>query len=58
MAKKFHAIQRSGKGFHVIAKSTGEPLSKHPFPTRAHALAQLRAVEWSQHKPGGSKEGE
>jgi hypothetical protein len=52
MAKKFHAIQRSGKGFNVIAKSTGKPLSNKPHASRAEALAQLRAVEWSKH--GGS----
>jgi len=48
MAKKFHAIQRGkGGGFNVIAKHSGKPLSKKPHKTRAEALAQLRAVEWS-----------
>jgi hypothetical protein len=50
---KFHAIQRSKKGgYNVIAKSTGKPLSNEPHKSRAEALAQLRAVEFSKHNPG------
>lgn len=53
MAKKFHAIRRTKSGgFDVIAKSTGKPLSKKPHGSRAEALAQLRAVEFSKHNPG------
>jgi hypothetical protein len=50
MAKKFHAIQRAGGKFKVVAKSTGKTLGTHP--SRAEALAQLRAVEFSKHNPG------
>jgi hypothetical protein len=50
MSKPFHAIQRSKSGgFNVIAKSTRKALSKVPHKSRAEALAQLRAVEWSKH---------
>ncbi len=47
----FHPIQKRGKGFVVIAKSTGKALSKKPL-TKANAAAQLRAVERSQHMRG------
>jgi hypothetical protein len=50
MAQKFHAIKRSGENFKVVAKSTGKTLGTHP--SRAKALAQLRAVEFSKHNPG------
>jgi len=50
MPKKFHAIQRSGKDFKVVAKHSGKSLGKHD--SRAGALAQLRAVEFSMHNPG------
>jgi hypothetical protein len=53
MAKPFHAIQRSGKDFKVVAKHSGKTLGKHG--SRAGALAQLKAVEWSMH--GGSDKG-
>lgn len=54
MANKFHALQKTKSGgWNVIAKSTGKPLSKTPHASRAEALAQLRAVEWSKH--GGGK---
>lgn len=51
MAKAFKAIRKSGSGFKVIAKSTGQPLSKKPLP-RATAVAQLRAVEANKHGRG------
>jgi len=52
MARPFHALRKSGKrGFKIVAKSTGKPLSKKPL-TRARAIAQLRAVEYHKHNPG------
>jgi len=50
--KPFKAIRKVKGGYHVIAKSTGQPLSKKPM-SRDRALAQLRAVEWSKHHAGG-----
>jgi hypothetical protein len=47
---KFHAVQRSGKNFKVVAKHSGKTLGTHP--NRAAALAQLRAVESNMHAGG------
>lgn len=54
---KFKAIRRKGKGFRVIAKSTGKPLSKKPL-SAAKAHAQLTAVLFSQGKIGHDKPGQ
>ncbi len=48
---KFRALRKSKRGFRVIARSTGKPLSKKPLG-KARALAQLRAVEFRKHNPG------
>lgn len=48
---KFRAIRKAKKGYRVIARSTGKPLSKKPLPKK-RALAQLRAVEFHKHNPG------
>lgn len=47
----FKAIQKSGSGYKVIAKSTGKPLSKKPL-SKQRALSQLRAVEANKHSKG------
>lgn len=51
MAKAFKAIRKAGSGYKVIAKSTGQPLSKKPL-SHDRALAQLRAVEAHKHGRG------
>jgi len=49
--RKFTPIRKSGKGYKVIARSTGKPLSRKPLP-KARAQAQLRAIEFRKHNPG------
>ncbi len=47
----FKPIRKRGKGYKVIAKSTGKALSKKPL-SRKKAGAQLRAIEAHKHGRG------
>ena len=53
MFKAIRKVKKAGavKGYRVIAKSTGKPLSKKPL-SHVKAVAQLRAVEFHRHNPG------
>lgn len=52
MASGFQALKKVKGGWKVFAKSTHEPLSKHPLPYR-RALAQLRAIQFYRHRGQG-----